>query len=293
MQANFAKSLAAVLKSEGGYVNLARDPGGATNKGITQATYDRWCDSVKRARQTVKFIHDDEVQAIYRREYWNAVHGDDLPAGLDYAVFDYAVNSGPIRAMRAYAANPTIDGICNQRLAFLQALPTWAYFGKGWGARVASVRALAKSMATNAPQIGKAPLAPRVAPQSPVQKPSIGLGGWLASIFKPKTQGVNFMISGSKTYMGVSAILTWIVGMVTNGQLPIMPAIGAGLAALTLAALRHGLSVGIVTIIDNIAAAFENNNDKVIATIANTVDAAVKQAMADYAVVQIALPKAA
>lgn len=278
MQSNFAKSLAAVLKSEGGYVNNPRDPGGATNKGITQATYDAWNDSAKRARQNVQFIHDDEVQAIYRERYWDTVHGDELPSGIDYAVFDYAVNSGPTRAMRAYAANPTIDGICNQRLAFLQTLPTWAYFGKGWGARVATVRAMAKSMAGIVPEIGNAPVAPRAAPQTP----SFSLGGWLISIFQHKTQGDTKMITGSKTYMGVASLLTWIVGMVTNGQLPIMPAIGAGLAALTLAALRHGLSVGIVTIIDNIAAAFDNSNDKVIATVANTVDAAVKQALADY-----------
>ncbi len=134
-----------------------------------------------------------------------------------------------------------------------------------------------------APQIVLASVLPQISKASVIaSKPSFSLGGWLASLFKPKTQGYTTMVTGSKTYMGVASLLTWIVGMVTNGQLPIMPAIGAGLAALTLAALRHGLSTGIVTIIDNIAAAFENSNDKVIATVADTVDAAVKQALADY-----------
>jgi len=160
MLGNYPDSLKAVLRSEGGYSNNVLDPGGATNFGITQKTYDAWNDTKGHARQSVRFIGLDEVSAIYKSEYWDAVHGDVLPPGLDYVVFDYAVNSGPKRAMAAYAATPTIDGICDGRLAFLKSLSTWPTFGNGWTNRVTSVRALGKAMALHATVTTTAPQAP-------------------------------------------------------------------------------------------------------------------------------------
>lgn len=94
-------------------------------------------------------------------------------------------------------------------------------------------------------------------------------------------------ISGSKTYVGVMGIITWIVGMVMNGQLPIMPAIGAALAALTLAALRHGISSMYIALAARIAAAFEGNNNLMIALVAKTVDDAFKKALAENAAAQV------
>ena len=174
MQANFPDSLKAVLRSEGGFSNDPRDPGGATNFGITQRTYDAWNDTKAHARQSVRFIGLDEVSAIYKTEYWDAVHGDLLASGLDYVVFDYAVNSGPHRAMAAYAATPTIDGICDERLAFLKSLSTWGTFGNGWTNRVASVRALGKAMALHAVIAPPAPIpAPPVAVTAQPTKPAI------------------------------------------------------------------------------------------------------------------------
>ena len=164
MLGNYPDSLKAVLRSEGGYSNNPLDPGGATNFGITQKTYDAWNDAKGHARQSVRFIGLDEVSAIYKSEYWDVVHGDVLPPGLDYVVFDYAVNSGPKRAMGAYAATPTIDGICDGRLAFLKSLSTWPTFGNGWTNRVASVRALGKAMALHA-------AIPTTAPQAPIPVP--------------------------------------------------------------------------------------------------------------------------
>lgn len=195
MQTNFPEALAAVLKSEGGYVNSGYDPGGATNFGITQRVYDAVNDAKGRARQSVKFIRQEEVAAIYKLNYWDAVHGDVLAPGLDYVVFDYAVNSGPSRALRAYMTTPTIDGICDSRLAFLKGLPTWDHFGKGWATRVANVRALGKAMAATpiaAPQIaptGPSPIPAPVTPPSPVTPPKpastapIGLLQALINIF--------------------------------------------------------------------------------------------------------------
>ena len=168
MQNNFSASLAAVLISEGGYVNNPHDPGGATNKGITQRTYDAWRTKQGRSVNLVGVISSAEVAAIYKAEYWDAIQGDLLPAGVDYAVFDYAVNSGPSRALYSYTTHKNIDGICDERLAFLKALSSWQYFGKGWSTRIAQVRALAKKMASQ-------PTTPIPATVQPIGVPTMSI----------------------------------------------------------------------------------------------------------------------
>lgn len=166
----FTRSLPLILAHEGGYVNHPRDPGGATNKGVTQATYDGWRSRQKLANQSVRNITAAEVSAIYRRDYWDKVKGDELPEGVGYAVFDFAVNSGPSRAARflqkivgvaqdgmigpatvaatnALPAATVIDRLCDDRMAFLRSLDTFSTFGKGWARRVTDVRAKAKEWA--------------------------------------------------------------------------------------------------------------------------------------------------
>lgn len=166
--ANYAQSLAAVLVHEGGYVNDPRDHGGATNKGVTQAVYDDFLAKHGLPHQSVKAITSGEIGQIYRGGYWNAVRGDDLPSGLDYAMFDFAVNSGVNRASRylqsclgvttdghigpvtlgaIHNVTATIAALCDKRLAFLRSLQTFDHFGKGWTARVNDVAAKAKGMA--------------------------------------------------------------------------------------------------------------------------------------------------
>lgn len=145
MQSNYNYSLQQVLKSEGGYTNDPKDPGGPTNYGITIADYRMYVNKNGTAND-VKNMHLADAQSIYRSKYWNKVNGDKLPSGVDYCVFDYGVNSGVSRANKIYAQlktnDPvkTINAICDERLRFLQSLRTWSHFGKGWGSRVASVR---------------------------------------------------------------------------------------------------------------------------------------------------------
>ena len=168
MRANFDASLAAVLVSEGGFSNDPKDPGGATNKGVTQAVYDAWRVDHGLFSQSVRAITPAEICAVYKRRYWDAVAGDQLPSGLDYCLFDFAVNSGPKRAAKYLqeavmvdadgaigpatlaaigSARDAIDAVCDMRLAFLRGLATFGHFGKGWTARVATVRAKAKALA--------------------------------------------------------------------------------------------------------------------------------------------------
>jgi lysozyme family protein len=159
MKENYAQALKQVLKYEGGYVDHPKDPGGPTNKGITQAVYDAWRKKSGLPVQSVRSISDDEVAAIYRQEYWDRISGDSLPSGIDFAVFDYAVNSGVSRAAKTLQSvvGVTQDGVVgpatiqaaktyvamtvtNRRLAFMQSLSIWSTFGKGWSARIADVK---------------------------------------------------------------------------------------------------------------------------------------------------------
>lgn len=172
MMNNYEQCLALVLKSEGGFVNDARDPGGATNHGITIGTLsDYWGRPATVAE--VKALDLDTVGRIYRVNYWDKLSCDVLPLGVDYAAFDFAVNSGPARAIiglqraigvaddgrlgpitrgKARTANPdhTITGICEDRLAMLRKLSTWRVYGKGWTHRVASVQMAAHRMVPQA-----------------------------------------------------------------------------------------------------------------------------------------------
>ena len=100
MSAAFDECLALVLVHEGGYVNHPKDPGGETNRGVTRRVYDAYRKSVGKHVQSVRYISDAEVAAIYRRDYWDACAAPNLPRGVDYATFDGSVNSGVSRGVR-------------------------------------------------------------------------------------------------------------------------------------------------------------------------------------------------
>lgn len=103
MDRNFQRALSLVLKSEGGWSDHPKDPGGATMKGVTLANFRRYVQS-DATKDDLRKITDDQVATVYRRFYWDAVAGAELPDGIDYATFDYAVNSGPGRAAKALQA---------------------------------------------------------------------------------------------------------------------------------------------------------------------------------------------
>lgn len=168
MRENFDAALAAVLHHEGGFVNHPADPGGMTNLGCTKHVWEEWCGH-EVTEKDMRELTKNDVAPLYRQKYWDKVQGDYLPAGVDYVVFDCAINSGPGRAakflqqvagvtqdgaigpgtLRAVAAMPAADIIEKYsavRLEFLQGLSTWATFGKGWGRRVEEVKTAALKM---------------------------------------------------------------------------------------------------------------------------------------------------
>lgn len=174
MSASFYdESLRRVLEHEGGYTNDANDPGGPTNWGITIGDARAYWKNDATAAD-VKAMPLDVAKQIYRSKYWDAMSCNSLPAGVDYCVFDYGVNSGISRSakvLQSFVGVPQdgeigqdtiaatakanaaqlIDRICDQRMAFLKGLSTWGTFGRGWSTRVADVRAAAKAIAAAAP----------------------------------------------------------------------------------------------------------------------------------------------
>jgi lysozyme family protein len=165
MNQNFDKSLAAVLVHEGGFSNHSQDPGGMTNLGCTKAVWEEHCGHPVDEK-AMRALTPADVGPLYKRKYWDKIEGDELPSGVDYVVFDAAINSGPGRAAKWLQAcvgvepdggigpktlaavqsfNPKqlIEDYTKRRLSFLMDLPTWDTFGKGWTKRVLEVEATA------------------------------------------------------------------------------------------------------------------------------------------------------
>ena len=159
-----------MLAHEGGYVHHEKDPGGRTNHGVTQRVWEEWVGHEVDEKQMRALTHE-MVAPLYKRKYWDAVRADDLVDGVDYCVFDVAVNSGPGRAIKFLQScvGVTADGgfgpatmaavkkseedparlielYCAKRLEFLQSLKTFEPFGKGWSRRVQEVKDKALKM---------------------------------------------------------------------------------------------------------------------------------------------------
>jgi lysozyme family protein len=146
-----------LIQHEGGFSDHAADPGGKTMMGITEAV----------ARENgytgdMRQLPLATAQQIYRRQYWDAVRAEELPASVRYAVFDAAVNSGPKQAIRwlQRAVGAKDDGILGpktlalvrsvnheklvrvvlaQRLRFMSTLSNWPAFSRGWARRIADL----------------------------------------------------------------------------------------------------------------------------------------------------------
>ena len=169
---NFATCFADTEAFEGWHLfsNDPVDPGGATYSGVTQREYNSWRAQQGLPPQGVRKMSDDECRAIYKTQYWDAVRGDDVFAGLDLFLYDVGVNSGPPKAVRflQQALRVGVDGqfgletmgalrgvndraglirtLCTMRLSFWHSLVTWWRFGRGWSSRGAGIEAEALAM---------------------------------------------------------------------------------------------------------------------------------------------------
>jgi len=157
MKENFSTCLDMLLKHEGGFVDHPRDPGGMTNLGVTLAVYE---DYLGRdvSEDEMRSLTPEDVAPVYKQNYWDRVKGDELPSGVDWSVFDWAVNSGPSRASKALqrivgsypdgAIGPNtltkifeadvhviLNNMHKNRQEFYENLKTFDTFGKGWTRR--------------------------------------------------------------------------------------------------------------------------------------------------------------
>ena len=168
MKSNFESALQAILHHEGGFVNHPSDPGGMTNLGVTKKVWEEWVGHEVDEKQ-MRALTPELVGPMYKAKYWDKVKGDDLPEGVDYCVFDAAVNSGPGRAAKwlqscvgvdpdgvigpktlaavaGFEPKDLVEDYAKRRLSFLMDLPHWGTFGKGWSRRVTEVASVAGNM---------------------------------------------------------------------------------------------------------------------------------------------------
>jgi lysozyme family protein len=148
---NFDTAFDRLIGHEGGYSNDPNDPGGETNWGISKRAFPD---------VNIKAMTRDEAKKIYRRYFWERLHGDRLHDGVAFQLFDVAVNSGIETAVRLFqrALNVADDGhwgavsqaaadamsesdqimrLCAERLDYMTRLKNWPHHGKGWSRRIA------------------------------------------------------------------------------------------------------------------------------------------------------------
>jgi lysozyme family protein len=208
----WGEAIRRLLMHEGGYTNHPSDPGGPTNFGITIHDYRLYINKAGTA-DDVRAMTVNQARMIYKNKYWNAQRCDELPAGVDYCMFDYGVNSGVgrsgkvLRRLLGLPANTHIvdatvlaavakrdpadlvHAINEERLAFLKRLKTWPTFGKGWGRRVAEVDKFATALTK-----GKGTVTPFPVPD---------VAGGKGQIPKPKPGPVTIPAGGGAAAAGV------------------------------------------------------------------------------------------
>lgn len=174
MKATYAAAMARVFADEGGYTDHPKDPGGATNYGITIIDANKyaaefgWIVGRKVTPADMRAMPKAFAEAVYATKYAAPIRYNDLPPGYDYTGLDATINSGfgrfvpwsakaigkPVKSVQevVIATNAASDKVAliqrfwKVRLAFLQSLRTWSTFGKGWGRRCANGEAAAVKM---------------------------------------------------------------------------------------------------------------------------------------------------
>jgi lysozyme family protein len=157
MKKNFDHCLEMLLKHEGGFVNHPKDPGGMTNLGVTRATYEQYLGR-HVTEEEMRALTPELVGPLYKANYWDKARCDDLPSGVDWFVFDWGVNSGmsrpvkalqrvvgvaadggvgpyTLRAIGSHESKLLVEKMYEARQHFYESLSTFETFGKGWTRR--------------------------------------------------------------------------------------------------------------------------------------------------------------
>jgi len=168
LKSNWQKSFDLMLASEGGYANHPSDPGGMTNLGVTKRVWEEWVGRESNEKE-MRSLTKEMVEPLYKRKFWDACRCDDLPLGIDYLVFDMAVNAGvgrsakllqhcvgvsadgaigpiTITAVKSKDPEELIEKFSEARELFYRGLTTFDVFGKGWLNRVEASKIKASSM---------------------------------------------------------------------------------------------------------------------------------------------------
>lgn len=203
MNSDFPQALKLVLVDEGGLDDDPHDHGGRTAHGITQREYDAWRKLKGETVEDVWKISPDDLSTIYHDSYWEP-RCDQLPAGLDYAYFDFCVNAGaaqanrtlqrslgvradgvfgPITAQAIAAKNNNIPALIHEfmdrRRSFYRNLAQFSRYGRGWLARCDHVEHAANQLAHGAMDVSRSGLSDdlkkqataRAVPENPALPP--------------------------------------------------------------------------------------------------------------------------
>jgi lysozyme family protein len=192
MRENWDKAFDQVIIYEGGYVNHPKDPGGPTNLGITQSTLSSYLGR-RASVQEVRALTKAAVKPIYKKRFWDVLRCDDLPGGVDLAVYDFGVNSGTSRAARylqsvvgvsqdgkigpatisacnRYSAEQVVKKLVAKRRGYLMGLQMWSTFGTGWNRRLVSLQKASLALAPPPVRgIAFAGLSSEIPPDEPVE----------------------------------------------------------------------------------------------------------------------------
>lgn len=252
MRDTFNLFMGPLIDLEGGYVNHPADKGGPTNKGVTLRVFQAYEQLHGRAKPGIpelKKISDQKVKDIYHEQFWMPIWGDQLPLGLDMAMLDTSINSGPGQAVkliqRIVGVNPDADmgvitlnaidkaykldpmGVVNRyldaRLAFMRKLGNWNVFGKGWTRRVSEVRKRSLALMKAAPGVAYDKVTPQEtrdfesakAPPQDVSIPNTGAGqatGTAAggAVIVVGTEVGKVILEQSDTFIQLSKYLPWL-----------------------------------------------------------------------------------
>lgn len=171
MKENFDQAFKWLMEHEGPFCDdtALGDKGGMTTWGVTHIDWSRWTGKPATRAEMMRLKQTD-VKPLYKKFYWDFMKCDELPTGLDYAVFDYGVNSGVYKSAKVLQrlVGVEVDGLigpktlaavkktdakqlaldmCKERLGYLRSLRIFKNFGRGWTRRVAEVESRVQKMA--------------------------------------------------------------------------------------------------------------------------------------------------